>query len=382
MSATESSSLLIARESLGLAPYVAPEGDFETKIAAIFAEVFSLDRVGATDDFFDLGGDSLLAEALSLRLSEQTAHDFPISSLALQGSPRKIAALLQPASGAPASVSHRRRRPPIFILHGRVGYALLSAEFMGGLAEGQEIHIFEAPGIRGGTSYDRIEDIASAYIAQLEKIHPEGPILIASFCVGALVALEMAVQLAAKGRPVHQLVLLDPGNPYKLNRVKWAEFNGKPIDPRSLKKRWEQHLPPLRILDRWRLGTYANDVRRFRRKFEVKNRRGVSNFTLLSIPAQAKLHASYEHYQPKVFLGPVAIVSSAAREDLFRNASHGWGQLLPQAEIHGALDIHSEVNTEASARAMQSIFDAALARAPSGLRQPEQQPQEATPAIS
>ena len=51
---------MITRESLGLGTaYEAPAGELEKLIAGAFADVFELDRVGANDEFFDIGGDSL-----------------------------------------------------------------------------------------------------------------------------------------------------------------------------------------------------------------------------------------------------------------------------------------------------------------------------------
>ena len=77
---------------------MAPVGELESQIAMIFAEVFSLDHVGVNDDFYDLGGDSLLAEDLSLAISERTGHRLEIHSLFKHGSPRRVAALLKTKS--------------------------------------------------------------------------------------------------------------------------------------------------------------------------------------------------------------------------------------------------------------------------------------------
>ncbi len=91
----------IQRESLSLPPYEAPEGESETAIAEIFAEVFGLDRVGANDEFFLLGGDSLLAEALRMRLAENRGREYSLAFLLEHDSPRKIAAAeLISSSGA------------------------------------------------------------------------------------------------------------------------------------------------------------------------------------------------------------------------------------------------------------------------------------------
>jgi hypothetical protein len=87
---------LVTRESLALPQaYVAPEGNLETLIAMIFATNFALDRVGADDDFFDLGGDSLLAEAVAVAISERIHGKFETSQLLEHGTPRAIAAVLK-----------------------------------------------------------------------------------------------------------------------------------------------------------------------------------------------------------------------------------------------------------------------------------------------
>ena len=228
---------LMARAGLGLPePYVAPDGKLETLIAKIFADVFDIDQVGANDDFFDIGGDSLVAETLSMEILQRTGCQFPISSLLEFGSPKRIAAALstsdsgkegeQPLIVAEAKhiasltemssdvvtrgVADEQIRPPIFVVPGRGGYTLPQAQFRQALAKGQNLRMFELPGIRGGKYYEHIEDIAAVYIDQLNQEYPRGPILLASFCAGGLIAIEMASQLADNGRPIKHLVLCDP----------------------------------------------------------------------------------------------------------------------------------------------------------------------------
>src|SRR4249919_619626 len=94
---------MITRESLGLqTPYELPAGKLEGLIARVFAEVFELDRIGAADKFFDVGGDSLLGEVLSEQISQRTGQDFKISDLFEHGSPREIARFLSGKSAQPA----------------------------------------------------------------------------------------------------------------------------------------------------------------------------------------------------------------------------------------------------------------------------------------
>src|SRR5262245_29701083 len=104
-------------------PYVAPESETETLVASLFAEAFKLDRVGVNDDFFDLGGDSLIAEVISMRIRELTGQEFKVSALVDHGSPRQIAAELrrQSAEVRSAPLPAETLRPPIFVVHGRQG---------------------------------------------------------------------------------------------------------------------------------------------------------------------------------------------------------------------------------------------------------------------
>src|SRR6476661_8584961 len=96
MALATAASALFRRANLALSlPYVAPDGEFETLIAKLFAEVLNLDHVGANDDFSELGGDSLLGEVLSTLISERTGFNFEIPLLVEHGSPRRIIALLR-----------------------------------------------------------------------------------------------------------------------------------------------------------------------------------------------------------------------------------------------------------------------------------------------
>src|SRR6185312_2466956 len=94
MSVTSAPASLIMRVSLPLSkPYVPPNNELEALAATTFAEVFNLDKVGIDDEFFELGGDSLLAEVLSLALSERTSVPLQPSAFVESASPREIARL-------------------------------------------------------------------------------------------------------------------------------------------------------------------------------------------------------------------------------------------------------------------------------------------------
>jgi acyl carrier protein len=344
---------VMAREGLGLpTPYEAPQGKLETAVTKIFADVFGIDQVGANDDFFDIGGDSIVAETISMEILQRIGREFPMSALLDYSTPRMIAAsLAKPAAGKHAAqapiVAETKARPPIFVVHGRRGYTMPAPQFIKALADGQKLRIFELPGIRGGHSHDRIEDIADAYIGQINAEYPQGPVLLASFCAGGLIALEMAARLAKQGRPVKHLVLIDP--PMRKNGT--LGFAASPLHL-DLLHRTKRGL--LRLLPRsWRLRYY--DVK------WNKSLRSINSGLGLSTTAQAKLYAAFADFYPPPHSGPVTILASSRRMPRMQEGSHA-AQILPSRTTVLVFDQHKEVASEPrAAELMQQAFDAALA---------------------
>ncbi|MHC2522916.1 amino acid adenylation domain-containing protein, partial [Rhizobium leguminosarum] len=61
--------------------YEAPQGEIETLLAGIWAELLGVERVGRHDNFFELGGHSLLAVRVLVRLTEALAVELPLAIL-------------------------------------------------------------------------------------------------------------------------------------------------------------------------------------------------------------------------------------------------------------------------------------------------------------
>ena len=84
------------RDDLGLpSPFVSPADEIEAGIAADFAAILELDRVGVEDDFYDLGGDSMAALQIALALSERFGLRVNAGILGEQRSPRGLAPLIR-----------------------------------------------------------------------------------------------------------------------------------------------------------------------------------------------------------------------------------------------------------------------------------------------
>jgi acyl carrier protein len=80
------------------ADYVAPAGELETRIAAVWKDVLRLDQVGTRDNFFDLGGHSLLAVQAHRRLREALQRDLSITDIFRFPTVQSLAAYLADGS--------------------------------------------------------------------------------------------------------------------------------------------------------------------------------------------------------------------------------------------------------------------------------------------
>lgn len=75
-------------------PYLAPRNDQEATICSLMASLLKLERVGVQDDFFKIGGDSLLVTQLAIRLRQTYNTEFPLPQLFTNRTPEAIALLL------------------------------------------------------------------------------------------------------------------------------------------------------------------------------------------------------------------------------------------------------------------------------------------------
>lgn len=197
-----------------------PEGGVERAVARVFEQLLTLEPVGRDDDFFFLGGDSLMAVELQNRLREM--FGVHVSNFHEDATVAGIANAIQRRKALPAEA---RRIPvlvplwqngsesPLFLVHGRNGQAYVSPHFMRLLGNNQPVWSFQARGLDGlREPHATVEDMAAEYLAEMRKQCPRGPYFLGALCAGAYVAAVMARSLREAGERVLPLLILDPPN--------------------------------------------------------------------------------------------------------------------------------------------------------------------------
>jgi amino acid adenylation domain-containing protein len=192
--------------------YAPPQSDLEEKLAKIWGDVLSLDRVGVNDNFFDLGGNSLLAVQLITCMEEVFGKQLIPAKVFQSPTIAQLATILrqekQPDSWSSLiPVQPSGSQPPFFWVHGDLSNSFLPRY----LGWDQPLYGLEHQSQDGKPAlYDSVESIASHYLDEIHTVQPKGPYFLGGYSFGAMVAFEMAQQLKKAGADVALLALLDP----------------------------------------------------------------------------------------------------------------------------------------------------------------------------
>ena len=200
----------------------------ERALTEIWGEVLGMKAVGLDDDFFDLGGDSISAAEVLVRIEKVFGLRLPLSVFIEMPTVNALTAAVDcrtwSVSWSPlVPLQPTGSRPPFFCVHGVGGDVCCFQELARLLGMEQPFYGLQA--IRsGGHEQPRttIEEMASGYLREVRTHQPQGPYYLGGFSFGGSVALEMAQQLRALGQEVALLAILDhTPPPLRFRRLVW-----------------------------------------------------------------------------------------------------------------------------------------------------------------
>ena len=214
-------------------PHLAPRDDIERTLAGFWEELLGVESVGIEDNFFDLGGHSLVAVRLFAKIKKAYRVDYPISVLFEAPTIARCAELLRaralseeaPGKGEPdphrTRLTHlvsmhpprgkqADRHPPFFLVAGMFGNVLNLRHLAHLIGRERRFYGLQARGLYGDhTPHETFEAMAADYIAEMRTVEPHGPYWLGGFSGGGITAFEIARQLMSQGESVSMLVLLD-----------------------------------------------------------------------------------------------------------------------------------------------------------------------------
>jgi pimeloyl-ACP methyl ester carboxylesterase len=186
------------------------------KIARLWAEVLNRNDINVDDDFFAIGGTSLLATRLLMLMERGFGVELSLEDLLLHSTVSAQVKLLDRAVGKSrrafllAPVREGCRQPPLFCIHGVALYRALA------VALGPEQPTYGlSPNLvidlRGARVHGRLtlNEIAARYLDALREVQPCGPYYLAGFSFGGRVALEIARRLCEAAEQVAMVSVID-----------------------------------------------------------------------------------------------------------------------------------------------------------------------------
>ncbi len=205
--------------------YLAPRNDIESGLVELWQELLEISPISVRDNFFDLGGQSLMAATLVLKVKARFGVSIDITTLLIAPTIEALATKLrEDGRRSPSQLVALRQagtRPPLICVHPAGGHLLEYREFVAALPKGQPVYGLRAPDdIENASPPPSLEQLAERYECAIRSVQHKGPYQICGLSFGGLLAFEIGRRLALRGEHVSLIALFDTGN--------WAHYRQLP----------------------------------------------------------------------------------------------------------------------------------------------------------
>lgn len=337
---------------------IAPRTDFEDALAEIWAQVLGAPTVSVRDDFFAIGGHSLLAVRLIDAVHKSFGPKFSLKEFfqnptiewmakvleqgertELQENAKAFCVVIRRGTKALGIVDEDTRLIPLQAAEGRPAFFMVDSfpyfidvvKLLGG--DQPVMSLVSRDRVSASSDY-RIATEAAGHVQTMLEYQPSGPYMIGGCSASGIIAYEIAQQLQGRGLEVGLLTLFDTRNPYftqeysavrrtmayklaALNSLRWTEVPGRAAAA---------------------LARLA--ATRFRALTNGSTDRHPDAKADLSIPPQYRIAtarlAAVRNYRPMPYIGRLLLFTAFGRlGGRYRDARLGWGEVA-----RGQFDVH------------------------------------------
>lgn len=314
------------------------------RLQCIFSKLFSRD-VGYYEDFYELGGNSILFMGLVSALQKRFSYSLNvppiIERLTIDSLSKEISNnfFKQPV----LAIQKKGIQPPLFLIHPASGLAM---DYSGIVVKvNRPLYGINSP-VWGKSNFekpDTLEALAQHYISVIKNIQPVGPYYLGGWSAGGNFAYEVAQQLSMSGNTVEKLILIDSLN-----------------------------------IENFLSGFSENQLRK---SFKLFYKTLDENFGEKIIKKMINEHQYSEHllqiYQPIKYLRKAVLIKADVREILyedefqalqdrldkvFLDSKNGWGSLIPDLEVIKIKAQHSKLLSFENKESLSKILSEILSK--------------------
>jgi len=191
------------------------ETETEKKLHDIWSGVLNLKQIGVEENFFEIGGHSMIAVTLMIKIEKELGIRLPLATLFDYSNIRDMAEFINNKSesagwGSLVPIRSKGAKPPLYLVHGAGLNLLLYTTIVSHLDADQPVFGLQAKGLDGiDEPLNTIEGIAAYYNEEILKVDKSGSYALAGFSMGGQIAYEMARQLVLLNHKVSFLGMFD-----------------------------------------------------------------------------------------------------------------------------------------------------------------------------
>jgi len=323
----------------------------QATVREIWSRLLGVQNIGLQDDFFDLGGDSLIAVDVMIKLEIETGKKLPLNSLFLNSRLEAFAALFADQQQADEAeqwsclvpIKPEGLKPPVYLVHAAGSHVSTYYLLAKKVDNDQPVYGLQAKGLNGiDEPITTVKEMASHYIGEIVKHNPEGPYYIGGHSFGGYVAFEMAKQLKEMGKEVGKVILFDIDvYQSETEPSKWQKIK------RSVDHQWQKRYVDLELLfkaPKTLAALKKSSMQRKLLKFRNSQQHGIQSERLKTIEKLRNInhHAMDNYlispYDGDIYLFKAKISSFYVREKRY----YGWKSYVNNLHI---IDVDGDHNS-------------------------------------
>ncbi len=352
--------------------YVAPTGELQQTLVRVWEDVLNVRPIGINDNFFDLGGHSVLAVRLNAVLEKAIGRRIPLALLLQAPTVDRLADAIgrEDSKDRRSLVAMNRggALTPFFCVHPVGGTLYAYAELARRIGGERPFYGFQSRGLDGEFSvHDGIDAMAEQYVAELREVQSHGPYLLGGWSMGGVVAFEMSRRLRARGEDVRLLVMIDSLHP--------GAFGGAETpDDQALLSAFARDLglsgSRLAKLERSLAGLNAGSAVEMVFKEAqsagcIAGELGLIEFERLLTVFKTNLLA-VSRYRPEPYDGEVVLIKSDDGGKLISDYHMGWSKAAPNMSVKVVPGDHYSILKAPCVGELSETLAACLDRAGAG----------------